>query len=194
MTPTLTPFARVKTESFAARWMLATAMTGVTCLCAQISAPLPFTPVPVTMQVFAVLLSGLLLGRRWGTVAQLQYLLLGAMGLPVFALGRGGFGVLFGLTGGYLLSYPVAAGLSGWFSQRRPSFAGPLTGCAVGIGTIYGLGCLWLALMSDPVLSPKAAVIMGVGWFVAWDAVKALLAVAVAGGLKARFQGRMPGL
>ncbi|MCW3095416.1 MAG: hypothetical protein JWL77_1034 [Chthonomonadaceae bacterium] len=191
MTPTLTPFARVKTESFAARWMLATMMTGVTCVCAQISAPLPFTPVPVTLQVFAVLLSGLLLGRRWGTVAQLQYLLLGAMGLPIFALGRGGIGVLFGLTGGYLLSYPVAAGLTGWLSARRPSLAAQLAGCAAGVGTIYGLGCLWLALMSHPVLSPKAALVMGVGWFIAWDAVKALCAVAVAGGLKTRFRGNI---
>jgi biotin transport system substrate-specific component len=183
MTPTLTPFARVKTESIAARWMLATAMTGVTCLCAQISAPLPFTPVPVTLQVFAVLLSGLLLG----TVAQLQYLMLGAMGLPVFALGRGGIGVLFGLTAGYLLSYPAAAGLTGWLSGRWPSLAGQLAACALGIVTIYGLGCLWLALMSNPVLSPKAALVMGVGWFVAWDVVKALCAVAVAGSLKPRF-------
>jgi biotin transport system substrate-specific component len=191
MTPTLTPFARVNTESFAARWMLATMMTGVTCVCARISAPLPFTPVPVTLQVFAVLLSGLLLGRRWGTVAQLQYLLLGAMGLPVFALGRGGIGVLFGITGGYLLSYPVAAGLTGWLSGRRPSLAGQLAGCALGVGTIYGLGCLWLALMSNPVLSPKAALVMGVGWFIAWDAVKALCAVAVAGGLKTRFRDKI---
>lgn len=184
----LTPLARVNTESFAARWMLATAMTGLTCVCARLSAPLPFTPVPVTLQVFAVLLSGLLLGRRWGAVAQVQYLLLGVMGLPVFALGRSGIGVLFGLTGGYLLSYPVAAGLTGWLSQRRPSLSGQLTGCAAGVGIIYGLGCLWLAVMSNPVLSPQATLVMGVGWFIAWDAVKALLAVAVAGGLKARFQ------
>ena len=90
MTPTMTPFERVKTDSFVTRWMQATLITGLTCVCARLSVPLPFTPVPVTMQVFAVLLSGLLLGRRWGTVAQLQYLLLGVMGLPVFALGRSG--------------------------------------------------------------------------------------------------------
>ncbi len=193
MTPTLTPFAPIKTESFAARWMLATAMTGVTCLCAQISAPLPFTPVPVTLQVFAVLLSGLLLGRRWSTVAQLQYLMLGAVGLPVFALGRSGMSVLFGLTGGYLLSYPVAAGLTGWFSGKKPSLGGQLGACLLGIGVVYGLGCLWLALMSSPVLSPKAAFVMGVGWFIAWDAAKALLAIAVAGGLKTRIQSKISG-
>jgi len=188
MTPTLTPFGRVKTESFAARWVLATAMTGVTCVCAQMSAPLPFTPVPVTLQVFAVLLSGLLLGWRWSVVAQVQYLLLGAMGLPVFALHKSGIGVLFGVTGGYLLSYPLAAGVTGWLSQRRPSLTVQLTGCAVGIGIIYGLGCLWLALMAH--LSLRATLVMGMGWFIAWDAVKALLAVAMVGGSRARFQDK----
>jgi len=188
MTPMLTPVGRVKTESFAARWMLATAMTGVTCVCARLSAPLPFTPVPVTLQVFAVLLSGLLLGRRWSVVAQMQYLLLGAMGLPVFALGKCGIGVLFGITGGYLLSYPIAAGVTGWLSQRRPSQTAPFAGVAAGVGIIYAMGCLWLAMMSNPVLSLRATIVMGMGWFVAWDAVKALLAIAVASGLKARFQ------
>lgn len=194
MTPSLTPFAHVKTESFAARWMLATLMTGVTCVCARISTPLPFTPVPITMQVFAVLLSGLLLGRRWGTVALLQYLMLGAFGLPVFALGRSGGAALIGLTGGYLLSYPVAAGMTGWFSSRRPTLAGALLACALGLGIIYGVGCLWLAVMSQPVLSVRATLMMGAGWFVAWDGAKALLAVAVAGGLKSRFRGNMAGL
>jgi biotin transport system substrate-specific component len=194
MTPTMTPFASVKSESFATRWMLASVLTGVTCVCAQISAPLPFTPVPVTMQVFAVLLSGLLLGRRWGTVAQLQYLLLGALGLPIFALGHSGMGTLLGLTGGYLLSYPVAAGMTGWFSRRWPSAKGQLAGCVVGLMIVYGLGCLWLGLMSQPVLTPRAALVMGVGWFLAWDGLKALMAIAVAGGLKMRFKSEMSGL
>lgn len=186
MTPTMTPFERVQTDSFVTRWMQATLITGLTCVCARLSVPLPFTPVPVTMQVFAVLLSGLLLGRRWGTVAQLQYLLLGVMGLPVFALGRSGIGVLFSLTGGYLLSYPVAAGMTGWFSRRWPGMAGQSAGCAVGLAIIYGLGCLWLGLMSQTVLSVRSIFVMGAGWFIAWDGVKALLAIAVAGGLKRR--------
>lgn len=194
MTPTLTPLTRLKTDSFAARWMLATLMTGVTCVCARISAPLPFTPVPITMQVFAVLLSGLLLGRRWGTIAQLQYLMLGAMGLPVFALGKFGIGVLFGITGGYLLSYPVVAGVTGGLSRRRPSLGGQLAACAAGLGILYGVGCLWMGLVSQPVLSPRAVLIMGAGWFVAWDAAKALLAVAIASGLKRRSRGETSGL
>ena len=194
MTPTLTPLIRVKTDSIAARWMLATLMTGVTCVCAQISAPLPFTPVPITLQVFAVFLSGLLLGRRWGTISLLQYLLLGALGLPVFALGRGGIGVLFGLTGGYLLSYPVAAGMVGWYSGRRPTLIGALIACALGLGILYGVGCLWLGVMSQPVLSVRATLLAGAGWFLAWDAAKAAVAVAVACGLKSRFRNNLAGL
>lgn len=191
MTPMPTPSARVNTESFAARWMLATLMTGVTCLCAHLSAPLPFTPVPVTLQVFAVLLSGLLLGRKWGTVAQIQYLLLGAMGLPVFALGKSGIAVLFGVTGGYLLSYPIAAGLTGLLREKWPSLRGQMTGCALGLFSVYGLGCLWLALLSHPMLSLPQVMVMGAGWFLAWDAVKALLAIAIANGIKTAFPGRI---
>lgn len=189
MTPTLTPSPRVQTESFASRWMLATLMTGVTCLSAHLSAPLPFTPVPITLQVFAVLLSGLLLGKKWGTVAQLQYLLLGALGLPVFALGKSGIGVLFGITGGYLLSYPVAAGMAGWLSRQWPSQKGQFSACAVSLGTLYSVGCLWLAVLAH-LTSLKAVLIMGAGWFLAWDMVKALLAVAVAGGLRMRRRDR----
>lgn len=191
MTPMLTPSARVNTKSFAFRWILAAQMTGVTCVCARLSAPLPFTPVPVTLQVFAVLLSGLLLGRKWGTVAQLQYLLLGALGLPVFALGKSGPAALFGVTGGYLLSYPIAAGVTGLLRERWPSLKGQLAGCAMGVGIIYSLGCLWLALMSHSALSFPQVLVMGAGWFFAWDIVKALLAVAVANGVKNIFSDRI---
>ena len=111
-------------NGFAARaavvsWGMALALTASTALCAQVSAPLPFTPVPITMQVFAVLLSGLLLGGRLGFLAQAQYLAAGAVGLPVFALGHAGTGVLFGPTGGYLWSYPLAAFAVGWLAERN---------------------------------------------------------------------------
>lgn len=177
------------TRTTAQNWRLALLMTGVTALCAQLSAPLPFTPVPVTLQVFAVLLSGLWLGKRWGAVAQLQYVALGLLGAPVFALGRSGLGVLFwpNVTGGYLLSYPLAAFLIGWLVERgHADESAPrqlrrsLLACAAGLGVIYGLGCTWLALLSRPMLSPFAAFLAGAGWFLVWDGVKALAAIAVA--------------
>src|SRR6476620_10725713 len=101
-------------QSLVRGWMLATVMTGVAILSARFAEYIPPTPVPITLQVFAVLLTGLLLGRRWSIIAQMQYLLLGAAGLPVFAKGGFGMPALFGLTGGYLLSYPIAACVTGW--------------------------------------------------------------------------------
>ncbi|MDQ4126909.1 MAG: biotin transporter BioY, partial [Actinomycetota bacterium] len=79
-------------------------MAAVTAVAAQITIPLPFSPVPFTLQVPAVVLSGLLLGPRYGAVAQAIYVLLGAVGVPVFAGFKGGLGIIFGPTGGYLLS------------------------------------------------------------------------------------------
>lgn len=178
--------------TFQQRWLLATLLTGVTALCAQLAAPLPFTPVPVTMQVFAVLLSGLLLGGRWGAVAQAQYLALGMLGAPVFALGHSA-PALFGPTGGYLWSYPVAAFLVGWIAERatradRPQkqIRGQLLACGVGLGVIYSFGCAWLALHSQPMLSLPMAFVLGAGWFLFWDAVKALAAVGIANAWKRR--------
>jgi biotin transport system substrate-specific component len=122
--PTDSAAAIAHRPSFARSWMLATVMTGVTILSARFAEYIPPTPVPVTLQVFAVLLTGLLLGRRWSAVAQLQYLAIGAVGAPVFAKAGHGPGDLFGLTGGYLLSYPIAAAVTGWITESR-SAEGP---------------------------------------------------------------------
>ncbi len=176
----------VKPSAFAT-WGAALLLTGVTCLSARISAPLPMTPVPITMQVFAVLLSGLLLGGRFGALAQGQSLLLGLMGLPVFALGRSGPSALFGITGGYLMSYPLAALATGWIAERNRAQTNSgawllrqTLACAVGLAIIYCCGCVWLALLSRPMLSAGMAALLGAGWFLMWDAVKAGLAIAVA--------------
>lgn len=88
---------------------------------AQLEIRLPFTPVPVTGQTFAVLLSGAVLGSRRGFLSQALYLAEGAAGLPVFAGGAYSFAPLLGATGGYLWSYPFAAGLAGWLVERGAS-------------------------------------------------------------------------
>jgi len=90
-------------------------------LCARITIPLPFTPVPLTVQNFGVLLVGLLLGSRRGFAALALYLAEGAMGMPVFSpIGPGGVAQLFGPTGGFLLAYPLVAGLAGYVMERGP--------------------------------------------------------------------------
>ena len=88
-------------------------MAAVTAVAAQITIPLPFSPVPFTLQVLAVILSGLLLGPRHGALSQVVYVLVGAVGVPVFAQFSGGLGVVLGPTGGYILSYPLAAAIAG---------------------------------------------------------------------------------
>lgn len=90
----------------------------VTGLAAQIAIPLPFTPVPVTGQTFAVMLCGAALGARRGFLAQIAYLAEGAMGLPVFAGGTAGAQVFAGPTAGYLIAFPLAAALTGFLAQR----------------------------------------------------------------------------
>ena len=90
----------------------------VTALAAQIAIPLPWTPVPITGQTFAVLLSGAVLGWRRAFLAQALYLIEGAVGLPVFAGGAAGLLKLVGLSGGYLMAFPFAAALVGALCER----------------------------------------------------------------------------
>ena len=161
-------------------------MAAVTAAAAQITIPL--SPVPFTLQVLAVILSGLLLGVRNGALAQAVYVLVGAVGVPVFSGFTGGLGHVFGPTGGYLISYPIAAAVAGLAaktvasdSRSRALWIGTLWGCA-GLAIIYALGATWLAVVSG--LTPKEAIVTGVLPFVVFDLTKvglaALVAVAVA--------------
>jgi biotin transport system substrate-specific component len=97
----------------------AVAMALVTAAAAQVKLYTPLSPVPYTGQVFAVLLTGAVLGSRWGAASQGLYVLLGVVGLPVYAGGAHGLAVLFGLTGGYLLGFVAAAAFVGWLGERR---------------------------------------------------------------------------
>ena len=95
--------------------------SAVIAVCARLVLPLPFTPVPLTLANFGVLLIGLALGSKRGFAAAALYLAWGAMGLPVFSpSGVGGIAQLFGPTGGYLLAYPLVAFVAGWISERGP--------------------------------------------------------------------------
>jgi biotin transport system substrate-specific component len=149
---------------------------------AQISIPL--SPVPFTQQVFAVILSGLLLGVRLGALAQAVYVLVGAVGAPVFAGFTGGLGHVLGPTGGYLVSYPLAAAVAGLAAKTVASdsrsqglWVGFLWGCA-GLAVIYALGASWLGVVSG--LSPTEAIATGVLPFVLFDLIKVGLAALVA--------------
>ena len=157
-------------------------MAALTAVMAQITVPLP--SVPFTMQVLAVVLSGLLLGPRYGALAQVVYLLLGAVGLPVFAGLKGGLGVLVGPTGGYLLSYPIAAAVAGLAAgamvraaRGRAVASGTAFGL-LGLLAIYALGVPWLAVQLG--LSFSEALAAGALPFVPFDVIKVVLAALLA--------------
>jgi len=156
---------------------LALAFSLLTALSAQAVIPLPFTPVPITGQTFAVLLTGALLGPRLGAMTLALYLLEGGMGLPVFAHGAAGAARLLGPTGGYLLSYPFAAalvgGLAGRGWDRRP--ATMLAAMLLGSLIVFALGAGWLAHF----VGPSHAFTGGVLPFLPGDVVKALLAAGL---------------
>ena len=159
-------------------------MAAVTAVAAQIAIPLPFSPVPFTLQVLAVILSGFLLGVRYGALAQAIYLLIGAFGVPVFAQFKGGLGVVLGPTGGYLLSYPIAAAVAGLAAnaarsdaRRRALWMSLLWGCA-GLAVIYAFGVTWLVVVTR--LPIAVALAQGVAPFVILDLIKVALAALVA--------------
>ena len=146
-------------------------------LSAQVVVPVPLSPVPMTLQPLAVLIVGGLLGAAGGVSALILYIALGALGLPVFAAGGAGILHLTGPTGGYLLAFPVAAGLAGALVGRAPrSILRVLLACALGMVVIHLGGVAQLALLGG---NPAAAFRMGFVPFLTGDLLKVGLAAAV---------------
>jgi biotin transport system substrate-specific component len=158
--------------------------SALVAVCAHVALPLYFTPVPLTLQTFAVLLLGLLLSPRLAAATLAAYLAEGALGLPVFApspLVPGGMAHLLGPTGGYLLAYPLAAALISllWRHTGR-NFAAAAWSAAAGNLTILACGVLWLAVMAHVSIQP--ALSLGVLPFLPGDALKIAAAAALAAG------------
>jgi biotin transport system substrate-specific component len=164
------------------KWSYTIAAAGFTLLtvaAAKVAVPLPGTPVPGTLQTLSVLLSGLLLGARFGALSQAAYLGLGLAGLPVFALPGAGPGYLFGPTGGYLIGSVVAAYLTG--SIAPPSAGtGFLRRCLAalaGIAILHAAGVLWLGMLFPSLDDAWRA---GSLPFLGFDLAKGILACAMA--------------
>ena len=146
-------------------------------LCARLSVPLPFTPVPLTLSNFGVLLVGLLLGSKRGFAALALYLAQGAAGLPVFAVGAGGFAQLLGPTGGYLLAYPLAAFIAGWMAERGPSRFGRFLVAALAAEVvIFAGGLAWLAVLTH---GATQAISFGLYPFIFAEVIKITAAAGV---------------
>ena len=160
--------------------------SAVIAVCARLVLPLPFTPVPLTLANFGVLLVGLALGSKRGFAAATLYLAWGAMGLPVFSpAGVGGIAQLFGPTGGYLLAYPVVAFLAGWISERgRASFGRNLVGGVVAELVLFAAGISWLAVITG---SWQRAVAFGLAPFLFAEVMKVMVAAAAARRLQRAF-------
>jgi biotin transporter BioY len=158
---------------------LVLAFSVFTGVMAHIAIPLPFTPVPITGQTFAVLLTGAILGARLGTAAMMAYIAEGIVGLPVFAATKGA------TTYGYLAGFVVAAFLVGWLADRGWTKDLPRTIGAMVVGevAIYVLGLAWLARFV-----PLSAVLaLGLFPFLIGDAIKlAVAAIAVPAGWRLR--------
>ncbi len=161
----------------AADMLLVVGASALIAIAAQIAIPIPFTPVPLTLQPLAVIFLGAALGSTRGAAAAALYLLEGFSGLPVFAQGHGGPAWLVGATAGYLFSYPVAAWVAGFVSERGwgSSVVRAVTGMLLALGVIYLGGWSWLAALTGP----QAAFVAGVAPFVAADIVKVALGAAL---------------
>ena len=152
---------------------------GLTAVCAQIGFHLPGNPIPVTLQVFAVICCGMALGGRLGAISQIEYLLAGAAGAPVFAGFKGGIG---GPTAGYLVGFVVAAYVTGALAERLRvrSFSGLCVAGLAGAAVIYVFGRAWFALWLGD-LSGLRSWAFGVAPFVGVDALKVVAAAAICG-------------
>jgi len=152
----------------------------VVALCARITIPLmPLTPVPLTMQNLGVLLVGLMLGSRRGFAALVLYLVEGMAGLPVFnPTGPGGAAQLFGITGGFLLVYPLVAFLAGYIFERgtKSFLRAALAGLLAEI-VLFAGGLTWLYIFTH---SLAKAAYLGLYWFLAAEAIKIMLAAGIA--------------
>ncbi len=162
-------------------------MAAVLAVLSWVSLPLPFTPVPLTLQTLGVLLTGALLGPRYGVLATAVYLSLGFVGVPVFHGGTGGPGILFGPTGGFLWGFLPAAFIVGWFARSatrgRSAQQGPwgahgiiltATGLALASAAIYLVGLPWLSAVTG--LGVRETIVAGLLPYLPGDLLKATAA------------------
>jgi biotin transport system substrate-specific component len=156
--------------------LLVVAAAALTALAAQWYIYLPFTPVPISGQTFAVLLTGAALGWKLGAAGQIVYIAAGALGAPVFTEGSSGMEVITGATGGYIIGFVFAAGLVGWMAEHRQdrTFATMFTAFVVGSTVIYVFGMAGLMIATGWDLSE--AVEKGVVPFLLGDLIKAAAA------------------
>ena len=162
----------------AKQMVLIALMTAVTCVLGPLSIPLPFSPVPISLTNFAIFLAIFVLGMKNGTISFIIYLLLGAVGVPVFSSFRGGLQVLAGPTGGYLIGFIFLALIMGFALDHFDRKLVPtIIGMIIGMAVCYAFGTVWLAKLLS--LSFKEGLMMGVIPYLAGDVAKIIIAAIV---------------
>lgn len=164
--------------------VLCALFAALTAILSQVSIPLPFTPVPINLATLAVCLAGGVLGAKWGAISQLVYVLLGAVGIPVFAGFTSGVGIIMGPTGGYIAGYLAGAFIVG-FIYEKMSKNSILTGvAAMSLGMIgcYILGTAWFMYITKSEL--LEALLLCVAPFLIGDLIKILSASLIISKIK----------
>src|SRR5215467_10247969 len=178
---TLVPGHAAQSQSWLTQVTILIAASLFVALCAHMSIPLPFTPVPLTLQNFGVLLVGLMLGSRRGFAALAIYLAEGLGGMPVFnPVGPGGLAQLLGPTGGYLLAYPFVAALAGWIVERGArTFLRAVVAGVLAEVLLFASGISWLAVFTH---SFAQALRFGFYLFILAEIIKVMLAAGICSG------------
>ena len=168
---------------------LTAVMAAVICVLGPISIAIPVSPVPISLASMAVYLAVTVLGMKLGTLSCLIYLLLGLVGIPVFAGGSAGAAKLFGPTGGYLIGYLFLALIAGTFvgrfaENKWKNIAFAALGMILGTIVLYALGTAWLAYSAG--MDFQAALWAGVIPFIPGDLVKMVIAVLLGSAVRGR--------
>lgn len=180
----LIPFPKALNRARVRDAVLVTGGALFTALCAQVVIHLGFTPVPLTGQTFAVLTVGGVLGSRRAMASQALYWVLGAIGLPFYASATGGWERATGSTFGYFVGFILAAGIVGWYGDRRQdrNYIMSVSSLVLASAVIYICGAVWLSHSLNIPLAegPKSAIELGVSPFLVGDVIKIALAAAIA--------------
>jgi biotin transport system substrate-specific component len=183
-TSVITP--QTRSQEWAKQAAIVVSASLFVALCARVTVPLPFTPVPLTLQNFGVLAVAMLLGPRRAFATLAVYLAEGAAGLPVFnPAGVGGVAQIIGATGGFLMAYPFVAFVTGWIHERTGRrFSGALLAGLAGEILLFVGGLSWLFALTH---SFSLTIKWGLYWFVFAEVIKIMMAAGVSSQWNRRF-------
>jgi biotin transport system substrate-specific component len=167
-------------SSYVRKMVYASLFAALTAAGAWISIPIPLSPLPVTLQTLFTMMSGAVLGPYFGVLSMIVYVLLGLIGIPVFAAGQSGLGVLFGPWGGYLIGFVFGAAVTGIIAglKKKPGLVWLCLAMAAGDIVVYMFGVTQLALISHMTLSK--AILVGFIPFIPGDLLKLAVATLIA--------------